>query len=95
MSESSAVVKVTPAGISVWIAPPSGASASTASMPPGITPAELENQGEAGISKAALPAESSRKGISVRYAIGGIGIRPSRLALIRSSPVRPKVAGSG
>jgi hypothetical protein len=66
LSDSSAVVKSTPGPSSVPTHAPSEASAAGAIAPPGISPAELANHGEAGTEKVAWPLETSSNSISIR-----------------------------
>ncbi len=66
LSESSAVVNRTPGPSPVPTQAPSEASATGPIAPPGMTPAEFENHGEAGTENVAWPAETSSKPISIR-----------------------------
>ena len=64
--ESSAVVYGVAGGSVVWIAHPSGPSASTARTPPWISPGGDINHGEAGIVNVVSPGPTSTGSIPVR-----------------------------
>ena len=93
--ESSAVVYGVAGGSVVWIAHPSGPSASTARTPPWISPGGDNNHGDAGIVNVVRPGPASTGSMPVRWLIGGRGATPSTKPRTCSIPVRAKKERSG